>query len=203
MGTDGPAHPILVDTDALIAVANSPLWELITENIGMTTTNVCQHELKRHREETRSSAPEGSRPYRLHHGSTRVLEALEDDETPLTRVVSVPRPHGADAGETSLEQQLVQHPDSVDYVVLMDSHGRQSIRREIQNRDLKSRVLPPTFLFYILYDNDLISRTEFCDACADLLESEGWMGYQAVKAAWEGIPIDCSDVINSDLLPRS
>lgn len=203
MATDGPQYPILVDTDALIAVANSPLWELITEHIGLTTTNVCQHELQRHRDETRASAPEGSRPHRLHHGSSRVLDALEADETPLTRVVSVPRPHGADAGEQSLKQQLAQHPEAIDFVVLMDAHGRRSIRREIQDRNLTARVVPPTFLFYILYDNDFISRTEFCEACAELLRSEGWTGYQAVNAAWEGIPVDCSDVIDSNLLPPS
>jgi hypothetical protein len=203
MATDGPTYPILVDTDALIAVANSPLWELISEHIGLTTTNVCQQELQRHRDETRSSAPEGSRPYRLHHGSVRVLEAIEDDETPLTRAVSVPRPHGADAGEQSLKQQLVQHPDSVDYVVLMDAHGRRSIRRGIKEGTLMARVVPPTFLFYILYDNDLISREEFCEACAELLASEGWIGYQAVEAAWGGIPVDCSDVIGAEFLPPS
>lgn len=203
MATDEPQYPILVDTDALIAVGNSSLWDRITENIGLTTTNVCQQELKRHHEQNRSHAPEGSRSYRLHHGSTRVLDALEDTETPLTRVVSVPRPHGTDAGEQSLEQHLVQHPKAVDYVVLMDAHGRRSIRREIQNRDLEARVVPPTFLFYILYDNDLISRTAFCETCAELLKSEGWTGYHAVDAAWEGIPVDCSDVIDSDLLPPS
>lgn len=203
MTSDGPQYPILVDTDALIAAANSTLWDHIIEHVGLTTTNVCQHELKRHREENHSHAPEGSRPYRLHHGGARVLDALENSETPLTYTVSVPRPHGADAGEQSLEQQLVQYPDAVDYVVLMDAHGRRSIRREIQGRDLEARVVPPTFLFYILYDNDLISRAEFCETCAELLESEGWTGYHAVAAAWEGIPVDRSDVIDSALLPHS
>jgi len=37
---DGPAYPILVDTDALIGVATSPLWELLTENLGFTTNSV-------------------------------------------------------------------------------------------------------------------------------------------------------------------
>lgn len=64
-----------MEPGALIAVANSSLWELITGNVGLTTANVCQHELRRHRDETRSGAPEGSRPYCLHHGSTRVLDA--------------------------------------------------------------------------------------------------------------------------------
>lgn len=203
MATDAPEYPILVDTDALLSVANSSLWDRITEHIGLTTTNVCQQELKRHREQSRAHAPEGSRPYRLHHGSTRVLTALEDPETPLTRVVSVPRPHGADAGEQALKQHLVQHPEAVDLVVLMDAHGRQSIRREIQDRDIEARVVPPTFLFYLLYDNDLLSRRAFCEACAALLESEGWTGYHAVTAAWEGIPVDCSDSIDSEFLPPS
>lgn len=201
MAPDDSRHPILVDTDALIAVANSSLWDRITEHIGLTTTNVCQQELERHVENTRETAPEGSRPYRLHHGSRNALDALENAESPVTRVTSVPRPHGADAGEESLRQEAVQHPDAVDYVVLMDAAGRRSIRRAVREQDLDIRVVAPTFLFYILYDNDLISRTEFCEACGELLEREGWTGYHAVKAAWEGIPIDCSDVLEEDLLP--
>ena len=59
MASDEPRYPLLVDTDALIAVANSPLWDLISEHIGLTTTNVCQQELKRHREQTTEHAPEG------------------------------------------------------------------------------------------------------------------------------------------------
>jgi len=58
MATEESQYPILVDTDALIAVGNSSLWDCITENIGLTTTNVCQQELKRHYEQNRSHAPE-------------------------------------------------------------------------------------------------------------------------------------------------
>jgi len=54
MATEESQYPILVDTDALIAVGNSSLWDCITENIGLTTTNVCQQELKRHYEQNRS-----------------------------------------------------------------------------------------------------------------------------------------------------
>lgn len=194
-------YPILVDTDALIAVANSDLWTELTAHIGLTTTNVCRQELERHVENTRESAPEGSRPYRLHHGSRAALEALEDEATPLTQVTSVPRPHGADAGEESLRQEAIQNPDTVDYVVLMDAAGRRSIRRAVDDRDEAISVVAPPFLFYILHDNELISRREFCDACGELLEQEGWTGYTAVKAAWEGIPIDCSDVLDEQLLP--
>jgi hypothetical protein len=177
------------------------LWTDITENVGLTTTNVCKQELDRHVEETRETAPEGSRPYRLHHGSCAALDALADEDIPLTQVTSVPRPHGADAGEESLRQEVAQNPEAIDYVILMDAAGRRSIRRVVDDQDEDIRVLAPPFLFYILYNNDLISRREFCEACGELLEREGWTGYNAVKAAWEGIPIDCSDILDDDLLP--
>jgi hypothetical protein len=200
--TDATRHPILVDTDALIAAANSTLWPQITEHIGLTTTNVCKHELQRHVENNRETAPEGSRPHRLHNGSRAALDALSDPETPLTQITSVPRPHGANAGEESLRQEVLQTPEAIDYVILMDQAGRRSIRRAVTDQNEEIRVVTPPFLFYILYDNELISRREFCQACGDMLEQEGWTGYTAVKAAWKGIPIDCSDVLDDHLLPQ-
>ena len=201
MAADDTRYPILADTDALIAVANSSLWAQPTDHIGLTTTNVCKQELERHVENTRETAPEGSRPYRLHYGSRAVLKALENAETPLTQVTSVPRPHGADAGEESLRQEVLQNPAAADYVILMDAAGRRSIRRAVDDQDEVIQVVTPPFLFYILCDNDLISRREFCEACGELLEREGWTGYNAVKAAWEGIPIDCGDILDDHLLP--
>jgi hypothetical protein len=201
MASADTRYPILVDTDTLIAVANSSLWTQITKHVILTTTNVCKQELKRHVENKRETAPEGSRPYRLHYGSRTALDALKDDETPLTQVTSVPRPHGADAGEESLRQEVVQNSEAIDYVILMDAAGRRSIRRAVDDQYGDIRVVTPPFLFYILYDNDIISRREFCEACGELLEREGWTGYNAVKAAWKGIPIDCSDILDDHLLP--
>lgn len=57
MASNDPRYPLLVDTDALIAVANSPLWALLTEHLGLTTTNVCQQELKRHLSEHERARP--------------------------------------------------------------------------------------------------------------------------------------------------
>jgi len=201
MASADTRYPILVDTDTLIAVASSSLWTHITSHVGLTTTNVCKQELKQHVENTRETAPEGSRPHRLHYGSRTALDALGDDETPLTQVTSVPRPHGADAGEESLRQEVVQTPEAIDYVILMDAAGRRSIRRAVDDHNGDIRVVTPPFLFYILYDNELISHREFCEACGELLQREGWTGYNAVKAAWDGIPIDCSDILNDHLLP--
>ncbi len=84
----------------------------------------------------------------------------------------------------------------------MDAAGRRSIRRAVDGRDLEIQVVAPTFLFYVLYDTERISRQTFCEACEKLFVREGWTGYQAVKAAWEGIPVDCSDTVEEGLLPE-
>ena len=43
-------HPVVVDTDALIAVANTRLWSRLPTTLNLTTTNVCYQELTRHNE---------------------------------------------------------------------------------------------------------------------------------------------------------
>lgn len=88
-------------------------------------------------------------------------------------MTSVPRPHGADAGEESLRQEVRQDPNAVDYVILMDAAGRRPIRCAVDDQDEEIRVVTPPFLFYILCDNNLISRREFREACGELLEREG------------------------------
>lgn len=202
MSSEEPPHPILADTDALLAIANGPFWELICEKIPLTTTNVCEAELKRHKRNGQQYAPDGSRPYRLYHGSSTVLNALADDEAHITSICTVPRQHGPDAGEMSLRQQMTEHPTAVDKIVVMDRGARKDIRSDIQQRTLDVQVLPPTYLYYLLYDNDLIDKAEFCKACEDMLRSEGWTGYMAVRAAWDGIPIDCSGLVDPELLPE-
>lgn len=56
-------------------------------------------------------------------------------ETPLTQVTSVCRPHGADAGEEPLLQEVVQNPDVGDYVTSNEVAGRRLIRRALDDQD--------------------------------------------------------------------
>lgn len=72
-------HPIIVDTDALIAVANTSLWPLIVSTLNITT-NVCIHELKRHTREKSAYAPGGTREKWVHTGSKASLKPFEDAE---------------------------------------------------------------------------------------------------------------------------
>ncbi len=51
----------------------------------------------------------------------------------------------------------------------------------------------------VLHDSSACTEEEFCRACGDFLEGEGWTGYQAVQAAREAIPMDCSEYLDDDL----
>lgn len=202
MGT-GNRHPVIVDTDALIAVANTSLWETITTTLQLTTTNVCLHELERHLRETSSYASDGTKERWVHVGSKRAVEVFKNDENEAFTVVTcVPRPHGEDAGEQSIETEVRQHLDFYRFAILMDKHGRRSINRVFDDADdTTGKAVAPTFLLYLLLDAGACTEAEFCEAYGEMLRGEGWTGYQAIQAAWDAIPVDCSRYLSSDLLP--
>jgi len=203
MVDDDVRHPVIMDTDALIAVANTSLWSRITENLQLTTTNVCYHELTRHLQETSEYAPKGTQERWIHDGSKIALASFDDDGNDSFSVVScVPRPHGEDAGEESLRTEIEQHMKSYRFAILMDKHGRRSINRVFNEAEKTTgRAVAPTFLLYLLLDEEECTEEEFCQACGELLQGEGWTGYQAIQAAWEAIPVDCSQYLPNDLLP--
>lgn len=200
---DDPRHPILADTSTLISVANTEQWHLLKDRLTLTTTNVCKHELQNHVDSNRYP-PEGSREHYLKQGSQRVLDVLDNDDSSWSCVTVVPRPHGPDAGEESLKQELSEHPEPYQVVSLLDSAARRSIRRLITDHDYDIDVVGPPYLLYILLDNDLISKTEFCEATVKMIRTEGWTGYEVVKNAWASIPVDCTDRLGDeydDILP--
>ncbi|WP_049908315.1 hypothetical protein [Halorubrum distributum] len=200
MAEDDVRHPVIVDTDALIAVANTDLWSRITDNIQLTTTNVCYHELKRHVREMSEYAPEGTRERWVHDGSKRALEPFDDEETPFTKVPCVPRPHGEDAGEKSVKMEIEQNTELYRFAILMDTHGRRAINRVFDDvEETTGKAVAPTFLLYLLLDDGGCTVAEFCQACGEMLQGEGWTGYQAIQAAWEAIPVDCSQYLPDSL----
>ncbi|WP_241154855.1 hypothetical protein [Halorubrum sp. CSM-61] len=194
-------HPVIVDTDALIAAANTSLWPCVTENPQLTTTNVCFQELKRHVRETSEYAPDGTREQWLHEGSKTALEPFDDDANQsFTSISCVPRPHGEDAGETSVQIEIEQHTERYRFAILMDKHGRRSINRAFAEAEATGgKAVAPTFPLYLLLDGGKCTVEEFCRACGEMLRGEGWTGYQAIQAAWEAIPIDCSQYLPTDL----
>lgn len=195
--TDGPRHPLLVDTSSLIAVANTDQWAVLKDSLTLTTTNVCKQELRNHVTSI-TYPPEGSREQYLKQGSQRVLDHLDDEAAPWSCITVVPRPHGPDAGEESLKQELSAHPDSYRVVSLLGSAARRSIRRVVEDNGYDIDVVGPPYLLYVLLDNDLISKAEFCEATAKMIRTEGWTGYEVVKNAWASIPIDCTDTLDDE-----
>ena len=195
-------HPVIVDTDALIAVANTRLWSKIVTTLNLTTTNVCVHELKRHTREKSEYAADGTREQWIYEGSETALEPFEDDSNQsFTVVPCVPRPHGEDAGEESLRREVTQQPEEYTYAILMDEEGRIAINRAFEAATVPGKAVAPPFLLYLLFDAGVCTKEEFCLACGELLRGEGWTGYKAVQAAWDAIPVDCAEFLSDDILP--
>lgn len=119
-------HPVLADTSALIAIANTAHWNQFSSSVHITTTNVCRHELKLH--VNPHSCPTNTPP----------------------------------------------------------SYSRNGYEAD---------VVGPPYLLYILLDNDLLSRAEFCRSTIQMIRREGWTGYKTVKSAWAKIPVDCSNIL--------
>ena len=203
MVNDERRHPVIVDTDALIAVANTSLWPRIKETLNLTPTNVCYQELQRHTRERSEYAPEGTRERWIYEGSTHALEPFDDDQNnSFTVVTCVPRPHGEDAGEKSTQTEIEQHIDVYRFAILMDKHGRRSINRVFEDAEgTTGKAVAPTFLLYLLLDAGECTVEEFCQACGEMLRGEGWTGYQAIQAAWDAIPVNCSQYLSDDLTP--
>lgn len=195
-------HPILADTSALVALGMSDHWSTAKSQLRVTTTNICINELRRHVRESHEYAPEGSREHRLHHGSKRTLDAFDDDQPAFSVVTVVPAPSGEDAGDESLVEELSQNPSAYRYVVLNDVTYRDRLRDHRERNDLSYRVLPPTYLLYVLYDTDHLSQAEFCRGCADMMASEGWTNVGAVHEMWREIPVDCSSYVDDRFLPN-
>ncbi|PSP99984.1 hypothetical protein BRC89_03100 [Halobacteriales archaeon QS_4_70_19] len=193
-------HPLLTDTSSLIAVANTDRRDGLAESLALTTTNVCRHELQKH-VNSNTHAPEGSREQYLKRGSQRVLDHLDDDSSSWSCVTVVPRPHGPDAGEESLKQELSEHGDSYQIVSLLDGAARRSIRRLVGDRGYDTDVVGPPYLLYVLFDNEFISKAEFCEASGEMIRTEGWTEYEVVKSAWASIPVDRSEFLDDDVLP--
>ena len=195
-------HPILADTSALVALGMSEFWETSKNSIKVTTTNICTTELKRHVRENHKYAPEGTRTYRLHHGSKRALEAFDDAECTFSVVTVVPAPTGKNAGDESLVKEILDHSEAYRYVVLNDATYRDTLRKTRDREGLSFRVVPPTYLLYVLFDNDELTKAEFCRSCGEMMRGEGWTKSGAVHEMWRAIPVDCSEFVDDRLLPE-
>ena len=97
--------------------------------------------------------------------------------------------------------EIEQNTELYRFAILMDTHGRQAINRVFGDaEETTGKAVAPTFLLYLLLDHGECTVAEFCQACGEMLRGEGWTGYQAIQAAWEAIPVDCSQYLPNNLL---
>jgi hypothetical protein len=180
-------------------------WGDVRDSLKLTLTNVVRNELQQHAKRTPNHTMDGTRDHRLNVGSERVLDAVRDDDVAFSVVTGVPRPHGEDAGEKSLVQEVKNNPLAYRYVVLNDSTYRDKLRDVAADIEADTgasfTVVPPTHLLYFLFDNDEISLRKFCQCCAGLIQGEGWTNIGAITEMWRTIPVDCSGYVSADLLP--
>ncbi|XGI82762.1 hypothetical protein ACEU6E_05610 [Halorutilales archaeon Cl-col2-1] len=180
---------LLIDTDALIAIGNTSLWEKTFTKVGLTTTYTCKSELQNHTEKS-------DRDDHIYEASLHALSGIEEGSIDL--VNTVPKPSGEDAGEESIRIQIAQNGSHFDAVFIRDQAGRERIENTAHREGYEVSISSPAFPIYILYDNGIISKKEFCEATQEMVESEGWTGYKSIIVVWEGIPVDCSGFVDSE-----
>ncbi len=115
----------------------------------------------------------------------------------------VPRPHGPDAGEQSLKQELSEKASLYQIETILDAAARRSIRRLIGDNAYDVDVVGPPYLLYILLDNGLISKPEFCEATVEMIRKEGWTGYEVVKNAWTRFPLIVPRSLTTNMMTPS
>jgi len=193
-------YPILADTSALVALAMSEYWTTAKNKLQLTTTNVCRKELKRHVRNNHEYAREGTREHRLHHGSKRALAAFDEESTAFTTVTVVPAPNGEDAGERAIEAEVEQHATAYQVVCLNDATARNRLQKRCQQTGGDYRVVPPTYLLYVLFDTGELTKGELCRGCGAMMSGENWTTKAAVHEMWRAIPVDCTGYVDDDLL---
>ncbi|WP_302081619.1 hypothetical protein [Salinibaculum rarum] len=169
----------------------------------MTTTNVVQGELKRKLQATPSHSIEGTDDHWIRRGCKRALAALDDqsDKVSISVLTVVPRPNGEGAGEESLRRVLDEDSAAFGRVLLNDAWARDRLQRFRGENSYQFKVLPPTYLLYVLYQQNKIGKQAFCEGCETLMRGEGWTSVGAVYEMWRQIPVDCTGFVDDDLFP--
>ncbi len=197
-------HAFVADTDALIALATTSVWPSISQNVGISTTNVCLDELKDLAKEWNGFGMPGSRRARHAKAADRVIDAVKKTDTTIKHHVM----QGCRNGEHSIMKLVRSNTDYVEGILMMDSGehdeydigGRKLIRSHI---DLEKHniVFPsPAFPIAVLFENDIISRDRFCNETQRIMAKEDWTSYSAIKRMWAEIPVDCSGLIDKRYL---
>lgn len=197
-------RPLVADTDALLALGNSVLWEVVANNVAISTTQTCRTELINHKRQgdEQRQFNVSARRRRLSSSAKNVLNAIESSETAIqSHYLSQCR-----NGEHSIAKLINTNPAVVKGILMMDFGedddlelgGRELIKAHVKIDQHDIVFLSPAYPLVPLYEADLIAQKQFCQATETIIREEDWTSYSAVKRMWEGIPIDCGGYVPAD-----
>lgn len=183
----GRPDPVLVDTTSLVAFCKTDYDEFLFRRLAMSTTNVCNEEVKRQ---------EGvSDRYEHRMACDRYLQLAAQENNPDTIYVEAYEPYVEDQGERSLETVFRAHPDAVEYVLLFDFDAIESferLRHELGSAARNTRTSLPNHAFELLRREDVVTTEEYCQATYQLGVAEGWLKRHAQR--FDSVsPVDCEE----------
>lgn len=173
---NGALKPILVDTSALVAICKTCYDRQVYDTLQMSTTNVCNEEIKRQKDKRNS--------YCHRQACERYLELLRENSNPDVCYVEDYKPHVENQGEQTLEEIFREYHEDVKYILLFDFDAIErfdELKREISGEALNTRIDLPNYAFERLRRDGFMTDSEYCKATYQMGVEEGWMKKHALK----------------------
>lgn len=172
----GSPNPVLVDTSSLLAYCKTNYDMFLFQNLAMTTTNVCNEEVKRQKGV--------SDKYEHRQACKRYLSLLAQEKNPDVYYVEEYKPYVNDQGEQSLEKLFRSYPSAVDFVLLFDFDAIETfeeLKSEIGGDALNTKISLPNYAFEQLRKAGKMSTETYCKATYQMGVAEDWMKEHALR----------------------
>jgi hypothetical protein len=155
----GSPLPVLVDTTSLISFCKTSFDEFLFSNLAMTTTNICNEEVKRQK----------GMSDELEHRTAceRYVELLSQEKNPEIHYVEEYKPYVENQGEQSIETVFRQYPGVVDYILLFDFDAIESfeeLKSELGGSAVNTKISLPNYAFELLRQGGKMVDSEYCKA---------------------------------------
>lgn len=196
-----PIHPLVADTDALLALGSSECWDSISKNVGISTTHTCRSELFEHKKRgnAKYNFQANMRRTRLSNSAEKVLETITDDSS----TISCHHFGNCRNGEHSIAKLVNSNPHVIEGILMMDAGsedeldlgGRELVKAHVDLDENNISFSSPAFPIAVLYMEEIISKEIFCSETMKIIKREDWTSYSAIKRMWEEIPVDCGGYV--------
>lgn len=173
-----------MDTSALLAFCKTNYDKQVFENLKMTTTNICEEEIRR---------GSGGEYETQEQPRNRYMELLRENNNPDSEIAGEYKPYVDDQGENSLEWLFEQNTDIVKHILLFDFDAIQSfdnLKHDLGGDALNTQISLPNFAFELLRREGVLTDDEYCKATYQMAIKEGWLIQHAKKFA-KVSPVEC------------